>query len=431
MKAEPITCDLMIIGGGLAGAGAALFAANRGISTVFAGSSNAMAFYSGLFDLMAVHPVAEGRYWENPWEAIDRVRSDLPNHPYARVPSEDLRNAWQEIEAFLSAANLPYHSLAERNRRIMTSMGTIRPLYAAPAGMNGGIASLMEKKPGLIVDIEGLRGFSARQIRESLKNNWPDLRTATIQLPDGRRNLFPEAVARSFENENARQAILRHLKAQVGKARSVGFPAVLGIENSDAVLADLEEELGLPVYEIPTMPPSIPGIRLRNAFEKHLPALVVRRITEQVLHVSRADAEGFVFHAGHPDKKTIIHSRGAVLASGRFFSKGLKAARTHIHETVFDLPVFQPSSRSHWHAADFLTPEGHGIHRAGIETDECFRPLDARNEPVHKKLFAAGSVLAHQDWTRMKCGAGLSIATAYMAVKAFWEMTVGAGKGCT
>jgi glycerol-3-phosphate dehydrogenase subunit B len=32
-------------------------------------------------------------------------------------------------------------------------------------------------------------------------------------------------------------------------------------------------------------------------------------------------------------------------------------------------------------------------------------------------LFAAGSILAHQDWMRMKCGSGLAIATAYAAVE--------------
>ena len=34
-------------------------------------------------------------------------------------------------------------------------------------------------------------------------------------------------------------------------------------------------------------------------------------------------------------------------------------------------------------------------------------------------LFAAGIILAHQDWSRMKCGSGMSVATAYGAIKAF------------
>jgi glycerol-3-phosphate dehydrogenase subunit B len=37
--------------------------------------------------------------------------------------------------------------------------------------------------------------------------------------------------------------------------------------------------------------------------------------------------------------------------------------------------------------------------------------------PAFANLFAAGIILAHQDWTRMKCGSGLSVATAYGAVE--------------
>jgi len=45
--------------------------------------------------------------------------------------------------------------------------------------------------------------------------------------------------------------------------------------------------------------------------------------------------------------------------------------------------------------------------------------LDDSGQPAFENLFAAGSILAHQDWMRQKCGAGLAIATAYSAVKAF------------
>ena len=47
--------------------------------------------------------------------------------------------------------------------------------------------------------------------------------------------------------------------------------------------------------------------------------------------------------------------------------------------------------------------------RPGVEQGSC----------VYEDLFSAGSILAHQDWMRMKCGAGLAIATAFKAVSAF------------
>jgi glycerol-3-phosphate dehydrogenase subunit B len=109
-------------------------------------------------------------------------------------------------------------------------------------------------------------------------------------------------------------------------------------------------------------------------------------------------------------------ARSAILASGRFFGKGLKADRHRIHEAVFDLPVTQPESRELWHRAAFFDPQGHEVNQAGLETDACLRPLSADGNPFHPRLHAAGAILAHQDWMRMKCGAGLAIATAYKAV---------------
>ena len=46
-------------------------------------------------------------------------------------------------------------------------------------------------------------------------------------------------------------------------------------------------------------------------------------------------------------------------------------------------------------------------------------PLDAGGNPAFENLVAAGIVLAHQDWIRMKCGSCLSVATDYASVKAF------------
>lgn len=64
----------------------------------------------------------------------------------------------------------------------------------------------------------------------------------------------------------------------------------------------------------------------------------------------------------------------------------------------------------------FFDGRGHAVNRTGIETDGCFRPLDRAGRVVHPNLYAAGSILAHQDWKREKSGSGISIASAYRAV---------------
>jgi glycerol-3-phosphate dehydrogenase subunit B len=106
------------------------------------------------------------------------------------------------------------------------------------------------------------------------------------------------------------------------------------------------------------------------------------------------------------------------LGSGRFFGKGLHAQRHGIRETIFNLPVVQPADRAAWHHKDLLEPSGHPINRAGVAVDDSFRPMDSSGHVLYNNLFAAGAILAHQDWIRQKCGSGLAIATAFGAIKA-------------
>ena len=89
-----------------------------------------------------------------------------------------------------------------------------------------------------------------------------------------------------------------------------------------------------------------------------------------------------------------------------------------LRETLFGLPVAQPPNRASWHQKDLLHAEGHPVNQAGLAVDENCRPVDNQGRVIRNNLFAAGSILAHQDWMRQKCGSGLAIATAYRAVNA-------------
>jgi glycerol-3-phosphate dehydrogenase subunit B len=126
---------------------------------------------------------------------------------------------------------------------------------------------------------------------------------------------------------------------------------------------------------------------------------------------------GFLIEAGRSDAEQHIAATTVILATGRFMGGGLQADRRGVRESLFDLPVHQPEGRDGWHRQDFFDPKGHPVNRAGLEIDDSFRVLAASGRPAHAHLFAAGSILAHQDWVRMKCGAGLAIATAYGAVQ--------------
>lgn len=410
--------DLTVIGTGMAGMSAAMLASGRGLRVAIAGLTGEILFSSGLLDFLAIHPLTAADRWENPWAAIDRLVHEEPNHPYARVSVAQMRSAWSDLLGFLDRWGLPYHRRENENLRIITSQGTIKTSYCIPVTMSAGVLGFERNLPCLIVDIAGLRGFSATQIVQSLRDVWPGLRALHVVFPetDGMGELYPEMTARAMENPLIRRQLADAVRPELGDAQVVGLPAILGISDSTVVLRDLEERLGVPVFEIPGIPPSVPGIRLKETFERALPEMGVCAHFQHRVFGLRTDAAGFRLTVGRMAPETEIAARSVLLATGRFFGGGLAAERHRVRESLLDLPVVQPQDRSEWHRPDFFDTRGHPIHRAGIDVDAAFRPIGPSNDVYHPLLFAAGSILAHQDWIRSKSGVGIAVCTAYAAV---------------
>jgi glycerol-3-phosphate dehydrogenase subunit B len=421
-KRDDICCNLAVIGAGMAGMASALFAANRGLSVVQVGTAGESIFASGLLDLLGVHPIEKKRVWENPWEGIEALVCDIPKHPYAFLKRGDIALAFEELTAFLHSADIDYCQKPGANIKVLTPIGTSKPTYCVPKTMWAGVEALEASTSCLLVDFEGFNEFSAVQIAATLGNRWPEIQTVRLPFPSlpGTKKLYPERMALALEAPRNRELLARTLQPHLKNMEIVGIPAVLGIFKAKEVHAHLEEMIGAPLFEIPTLPVSIPGIRLREVFLKRFPERGVRSFFQSEVVNAEREANGdFLLTIRDAHMDTRVRTKGVILATGRFLGKGLSADRTRIRETVFNLPVYQPASRDKWHRQEFLDPRGHPIHRAGLETDSSFRPLDLSGAPAFNNLFSVGSILAHQDWIRMKCGSGLAISTAYKAVNAF------------
>ncbi|MBU1002590.1 MAG: glycerol-3-phosphate dehydrogenase subunit GlpB [Proteobacteria bacterium] len=417
MSRDKTTFDLMVMGAGMAGMAAALFASNRGLSVALAGSVGGIDFSTGLIDLLAVHPLEEGRVWDDPWACIEALREHSPQHPYARLDSGTMARAMDEFCAFLGDMGMPMEGHARKNTRILTAMGTAKHTFRAPRSMWAGAEALSGKAPCLLVDFQGLKGFSAVQIREVAGADWPGLRTLRVPFPGWKEELYPEHMATALHEPALRRALADTVRPHLAEARFVGFPALLGREQAEVVRADLETLLGARVFEIPTLPPSLAGSRLRAAFDRGLPGRGVHLYSQRmVLSQQPLPDGGFRLGLGKERIETTIQAKAVILATGRFFGKGLVADRGRVREAVFDLPLYQPGKRDSWHSPEFYDPRGHELNNTGVETDNALRPLNDHGKAVHPRLFAAGSILAHQDWMRQKCGAGLAITTAFQAV---------------
>jgi glycerol-3-phosphate dehydrogenase subunit B len=419
---ENKTYDVCIIGAGLAGLAATLFAANRGLTCLEVGQIGEINFASGLLDLLGVYPAEDNQAWNDPWEGITALVQDNYPHPYARLPLDDIRTAFEEILAFLKKNGLPYKRRMNQNSAVLTSLGSLKSTYGVPDSMWNSVEALEKKPPCVLIDIRGLKGFSARQIASALKSEWPDLRTARISFPDTDHlnEVYSEQMAGSLILPKNREQFARTLQPHVNTAQMVGLPAILGLYRAEEVISNLQELIGVPLFEIPTIPPSVPGLRLKEALERGLRSKGVQYLSQtRALEVRPQADDSFQIGIGRTAVEHVLRARGIILASGRFIGGGLHADRKRIKETIFDLPVYQPGNRIDWHRRDLLDPRGHPVNRAGLEIDDSFRPLSSSGQPAFKTLFAAGSLLAHNDWKRLKCGAGVAIASAFGAVRSF------------
>jgi len=417
--------DIAVIGAGMAGMAAALFAANRGLSVVQVGGPGGIAFCSGLLDLLGVHPVEQRRRWQDPWAGLDALKKDIPDHPLARMEAQEIRAAIEEYTRFLEETGLPYSSFLDRNAEMITPLGTLKPTYAVPKTMWKGVLAWEEKRPCLFVDFQGLKEFNANLVVSVLQKVWPRVRSVRISFPgtENTSRLFSRPMAQHLELREVQEQLARLVRLHVRQGEAVGMPAIFGFHRSHEIVSRFEKAIGAPLFEIPTLPASIPGLRIKEAFETGLQRRGVRPYWQEKVSQVGHEADGtFIIRLENGFARHEIRARGLVLATGRFFGKGLYAGRDRVRETLLDLPVHQPRARAQWHHRDFMDPRGHPINRAGIEVDDAFRPLDTSGRPVHTTLFTSGSILAHQDWMRMKCGSGLAIATSFAAVKSLLEM---------
>lgn len=406
--------DIFVAGCGIAGAATSIFAREQGLSVIQAGSTAEIIFASGLFDVYGS---------EKPFDSIRAIKATSPLHPYAKIGAENARLAMDSFLAWFEKHGMPFKHLGENSSRVITPIGTTKLTWAVPESFSFGVQALEQKLPALLVDFHGFREYSARQIMEVLKESYPGLTTLKVVFPSSiKEPLLAAAMAQSLEVPEHLEALASSIKPHIGNAVCVGLPAVLGIHNSHLITRRLSELLEVPVFEIPTLPASVPGFRLKDVFDSSLDKenIQTRRLVRAVNieKAKRGTSEGYEVTLKNSSEEEKLFVKKVVLATGRFIGSGLVANRlTGIHEGIMDLPVHQPESRDLWHNENLFNKNSHSVNYAGVMVNDSFNPVDHSNKIIDKDLYAVGTLLAHHDWMREKCGVGLAVSSSYVAVQ--------------
>ena len=396
---------LIVIGTGLSGLMAAVTAARTGKRVLIVGKGmGSLCLFSNSIDLLG------SLKGENADEGIRAWVSGHPDHPYAKAGADRVVEA---LSAFCSLFPPPYSFMpvGSGNCMVPTGAGTYRPTYLVPSTMTSGVDIA---KGGLIVGIEHFRDFSAFQAAKGLK-----VRGAVISLGAlNAQDLTPMALARLMGQPAFRATFAGEIKRQMAGEERVGLPALLGLRNPGRVKEELENIVGVDVFEMPLLPPSIPGMRMFNRFKAHLEQQ--RNVTFLLgPSVEAATVKGrrcAGVRVANAPVSTLYTADSYILATGRFLSGGLVANRENIREPVFDLPVIQPRSHEDWFRPSFFE-DSHPLNEAGIRVDTHFRPLDADGTVILENVRIAGSILAFHNSIEELSREGISLSSGYAGAR--------------
>jgi glycerol-3-phosphate dehydrogenase subunit B len=399
--------DVIVIGMGLSGLMAAKTAAEAGQKVLIVGKGmGSLCLFSNTIDVLGQFPTAMKMK-----DSLSQWINDHPEHPYSKVGLEGIEEA---LSSFLSLFPPPYsfHTLDDANCLLPTGAGTLRPTYLVPTTMMEA-ASLQEGQT-LIVGFSGFKDFYSRYVADQLS-----CRGINLPLPDPFcQELTATGLARLLEQESFTETIGREVKKQLRGETRVGFPALLGIRDPVHIKEELEEIMGTKVFEIPILPPSVPGKRIFDRFkewfiQKGVTFLLGYPVSNVALTENRCQG----IEVLHPPVITFYSADRFILATGRFMSGGLKADAEKILEPTFNLPVRQPLSREGWFGHSFFSDLPHPIHQAGVFTNAFFQPVDDAGNLILENVWVAGSVLAHHQCIGEKSREGIEIATGYWAAK--------------
>lgn len=403
--------SVIVVGEGLAGLFAATLAARRGAGVrLVAQGRGGLSLSHGCVDV-----------WRDGDARFSTGRMGT-HHPLTVAGRQALEAGLSEFARITAEAALPYVDHFEQGLHLPTSVGTIHHTAAAPVGLAYG--NLRDRTPFHLGDIAGLSDFSAGLAAAGMRQRGlPVAGAVSLPLPPGpvRDRVEPLALARRLEDPGYRAQVIDLWRSHLHGAHRLGLPAVLGLERSTEVLDAVRSGLAVDVFEIPTLPPCIPGLRLERA----LRGAALRSGVEFIEGPSvRGEVDGrsggrrvsgvVTTTPGGPRR---FKADAVLLATGGPLHGGwLSFRNAEIQDSVFGLPIESPESRDRWVDPDPFQTQPYA--RFGLQVDRASRPADARGRAYFENLYAAGGILGGADRTIEGSRQGIDLATGYAAVEA-------------
>lgn len=398
--------DDIIIGGGLSGlvSGISLAEGGRKCLIVSQGQST-LNFSSGALEFLACE---EGVSYE---EALKTLPE---SHPYSKMGAEHLSYLRGEAAGLFGRAGIAMRSDLRCNHWRITPLGVLKPVWMSLKEMTYFSRESLPKKV-LVAGIKGFLDFNASFVASGLAEAGVDAKVCEVsireldELRDNASEFRSANLARILDG----YAIDRLAEAVRKEAEDVDcilLPAVFGLENAksaERMLAKLGKEAAF----IPTMAPSVPGIRLQKQLKKRFVALGGTFISgDNVLGAELKDGRIESIRTERHDD-TRFGAENFIFACGSFFSNGLKATPEEIFEPILHLDVDYSGSHGDWFNEDVYAAQPYLSF--GVKTDRSLHVcLGGKSLP---NAWAVGQLLSGALPLKCGCLGGVSVLSALYA----------------
>jgi glycerol-3-phosphate dehydrogenase subunit B len=414
--------DIAVVGSGLAAlvATRTLQQAGRNAVLIWPGLSSLYFTYAtidvlGYADLTTTEPI------EQPEVGVAQLIADHPDHPYARAGLDALRSGTTLLIEWLRDAGFSWQGSLAHNLLLPTAIGTPKPSCLVPDSMAAG--DLRRDEPIVFCGFSGYEDFVPELAASNLARAWgrgdQSVRALRVALPGfepGR--LFTSIdLARSFESETFRREVASGLRTVLGDGTvRIGMPAVLGLTHDSDVHARFENEIGHPVFEIPTLPPSVLGLRLFDRLRKHIQETGVEMIWAAPAHEADvSDGRCRRIHLKSAGRELPIEARAYILALEDTVDGALRAG---VHDVID--PFFHQTLAHHavpTERTDESLFKPQPFASVGYPVTGRLQPTAADGRALAGNVFVAGGAIAGYDPVGTKSRGGLAIATGYRAAK--------------
>ncbi len=402
--------DAVVIGAGTAGLVAAARLAEGGARVcVVAKGIGSTHLAPGTIDVLGYAPDRV----VSPSGVMPEFLSAHPDHPYAALGVDAVAEAGRWLQSRVESGPLPgyrYVGDLDRNYVLPTAVGALRPSAIVPDTMVAGDSVDLDRM--CVVGTRVLRDFHPALCAANLNRLGVPARSVEAEIETDRADQNSLGLARRFDDPSWRAAFAGRLALKLQADERVGLPAVLGIRDPHGACADLEHRLGRPVFEIPTLPPSVPGMRLYEILRVALRAAGGRLVLgAEVVSSERKGSRVTSVATRSAGHDTSYAAPWFVLASGGFASGAIELdAHWTTHERVLGLPLRGlPGPGEPRFVGDYLAEQP--MSRVGVAVDAELRAEGAEN------VLVAGAALPGAVPWHEGSGEGIAIASGSRAAQ--------------